>query len=344
MSDADLTEAPEPAVAPADLGSILSSLPVTDASEEDRLLRFAKDVDHGLSASSRFLDCRYLYDEHGSELFENICEQPEYYPTRTEESILRRHARNIAEETGQVTLVELGAGVSSKTRHLLRAYCTSEARARYVAVDVSESALEKGEQSITKELPDVEFHAVCTTYEHSFPILPHLGKTMLVFLGSTAGNFSEREFSSFFACAAAHLTRGDYLLLGIDLHKDTKTLEAAYNDAAGVSAAFTRNLFARINRELGAEIDLDAIAHRAHYNARDQQIEICAEFLSDQEIHIAPLGVRHQIAAGERIHTELSRKFSLSPLRKGLAEIGLCPVRVFTDSRDWFAVLLLEPR
>ncbi len=342
MPDADSTEAVEAAIPTTDLGSILRSMPAAEASEEDLLLRFAQDVDEGLSASSRFLDCKYLYDERGSELFEDICELPEYYPTRTEELILRRHAKSIADATGHVTVVELGAGVSSKTRHLLRAYCNGAGCPRYLAVDVSDSALEKGRQSIAAELPGVDFHPVCTTYEDSFPILPHLGKTMLVFLGSTIGNLREEQFSDFFGSAAANLERGDYLLLGVDLHKDTATLEAAYNDVAGVTAAFTRNLFVRINRELGADIDLDAIAHRAHYNTEDQQIEIFAEFLSDQEVHIEPLGVRHKITAGERIHTELSRKFSLSPLHEQLGEIGFSPVQAFTDPRDWFAVLLLE--
>ncbi|MCP3983307.1 MAG: L-histidine N(alpha)-methyltransferase [bacterium] len=325
-----------------DLAALLRTLPSATQTESELRLQFATDVDAGLSAPARSLDCQYLYDARGSELFEEICEQPEYYPTRTEEAILSAQAERIAALTGPLTIMEFGAGTSRKTHHLLRAYRDLDASPRYLAVDVSPSALEKGRQSIERDLPAVEFFAAPSTYHDSFEVVPHLGTTMMVFLGSTIGNFSDSSFSDFFETAARHLPKGDYFLLGADLHKDTETLEAAYNDAAGVTAAFTRNLFTRLNRELGSSIDIDAVEHRAHYNAEAQQIEIYAEFVTAQEIYLAPLGIRHQVKAGECIHTEISRKFCLDPLEERLLKTGFGVKEVFTDPRSWFAVLLLE--
>lgn len=312
------------------------------ASDAQQRLVFARDVDKGLSSRPRLLDCQYLYDARGSELFEEICRQPEYYLTRTEEAILSQHAQSIADHTGPVTVMELGAGTSRKTQHLLRAYCRSGSSPRYLAVDVSPSALSKGKESIERALPGVHFSPLCCTYEEAFPLLSRLDSTLVVLLGSTVGNFGDDIFRRFFERAGEHLSVGDYFLLGVDLHKDTPTLEAAYNDAAGVTAEFTRNLFARINRELGASIDLRAVEHRAHYNERDRQIEIFARFAAAQEIYLAPLGVWHRVEADEHIQTEISRKFTLDSLRPKLERLGFATRRVSTDARNRFAVLLLE--
>jgi len=309
---------------------------------DDPVLDFAQAVSAGLAAPRRSVPCRYLYDARGSALFEAICTQPEYYLTRTEASILRRHVATIAETTGPVRLVELGSGTSIKTQHLLRGYLEQGVAPRYVSVDVSVAALALAEQTLARALPQVEMTGIEATYERAFPMLRELSPVMAIFLGSTIGNFDAAAAGAFWQQTADHLRPGDYFLLGVDLVKDAALLEAAYNDAAGVTAAFTRNLFARMNRELDAGIDLAAVEHVAGYNGEASQIEIAARFLRRQTIDIAPLGERYEIAAGEEIRTEVSRKFRVAELTRFLASFGLETLNVFTDERRWFALLLLQ--
>jgi len=180
------------------------------------------------------------------------------------------------------------------------------------------------------------------TYDEALSVLPELSPVMMLFLGSTIGNFTEEDTRDFLRDLAGHMSRDDFFLLGVDLVKDEAVLEAAYNDGAGVSAAFTRNLFARMNRELGAGIDLDAVEHEAHYNAEKRRIEIYARFHRDQEIRLDPIGDSIRIEAGERVRTEISRKFRLTDLRKVLEASGFKIHRIFTDEREWFALLLLR--
>jgi L-histidine N-alpha-methyltransferase len=312
------------------------------AEADDPILDFAQAVAAGLAAPRKSVPCRYLYDARGSALFEAICAQPEYYLTRTEASILRRHVATIAATTGPVHLVELGSGTSVKTQHLLRGYLEQGVAPRYVSVDVSVAALAMAEASLTEAFPQVEMTPIEATYEQAFPMLRELSPAMLIFLGSTIGNFDDPAATAFWQQAADHLRPGDYFLLGVDLVKDSALLEAAYNDAAGVTASFTRNLFARMNRELDAGIDLAAVEHVAGYNGEASQIEIAARFVHRQTIDIAPLGESYEIAAGEEIRTEVSRKFRVAELTPRLASFGLETVNVFTDERRWFALLLLQ--
>ena len=328
--------------ASSDLAAVVRGLNARRPDSGQEVLRFARAVHEGLSARPRFLDSQYLYDARGSELFEAICEQPEYYPTRTEAALLQHHSAELADATGPVTVIELGAGTSRKTEHLLRAYHRADALHGYVAVDVSASALEKGRDAIGAALPEVDFHAICATYDAAFSAIGQLGRSMLVFLGSTIGNFPPPAMAQFFRQVAGTLRAGEYFLLGVDLHKDTRILEAAYNDAAGVTAAFTRNLFARMNRELHSGIDLSAVEHHAHYNRSQRQIEIFAEFQRPQTIAVAPLGRRYQIGAGERIQTEVSRKFTIDDLAARTSEYGLSCRRVLTDPQQLFALVLFE--
>jgi len=303
---------------------------------------FATAVMIGLSDRPRWLPCRFLYDARGSELFEAITTTQEYYPTRTETAILAASAPAIAVETGPVTLLELGAGTSSKTGHLLSAYAAAGAPVRYFPVDVSAAALEAGRRALEAEHPGVEVVPVNRTYDAAFPMLRGLSPVMLVFLGSTVGNFNQTEAALFWATVSRHLAPGDYMLLGADLVKDVAVINAAYNDAAGYSAAFTRNIFARMNRELGSSVDLATIEHEAVYNPTWQRVEIFARFTAPQIIRLAPLGGEVRIDAGERIMTEISRKYILENLEAYLRCFGLRVRRVFTDPRRWFAELLLQ--
>jgi iron(II)-dependent oxidoreductase len=305
---------------------------------------FAQSVVRGLSDHPRWLHCRYLYDAVGSHIFERICEQPEYYQTRTEAALLATHAAAIRRFAGAPTLVELGSGSSVKTRHLLRAWTADGQAARYVPVDISLDMLARSCAALAEEHPRLEVRGIAASYERAFPLLHDLSPLLLVFLGSTIGNLNPQEMADFLDRVSASLSPGDYFLLGIDLVKDVRTLEAAYNDAGGYSAAFTRNLFARMNRELGTALDLAAIEHVAYYNAQFDRIEIFARFTREAVIELPTLSRRFRIGRGEMILTEISRKFQVDEMAAHAARFGFETVRVFTEPTKSFAVLLLRLR
>jgi len=304
-------------------------------------LAFARDVMVGLHDTPRWLPCRYLYDARGSELFEAITKQPEYYPTRTEAAILERSATDIFEQTGPVSLIELGSGSSLKTDHLLRAYSDDQV-VTYVPIDVSDAAIRQATQRIVQQHDGVEVNGIVGTYDEAFPLMRQHSPAMVMFLGSTLGNFNQTESLNFWRRISASLEKGDYFLLGVDLVKDKAILEAAYNDVAGATAEFTTNLFAHINRELGASVDLEALEHIAQYNEAWQRMEIFIRFRRAQHLRVDPLNVDLEIAAGEQIMIEISRKFKLANLRKFLTCFGLETVATFTDDRQWFGELLLR--
>jgi iron(II)-dependent oxidoreductase len=305
---------------------------------------FAQSVVRGLSDHPRWLHCRYLYDAAGSEIFERICEQPEYYQTRTEATLLAAHAAEIRALVPAPTLVELGSGSSVKTRRLLSAWTAGGAPARYVPVDISLAMLRQSCTQLAEEYPTVELRGIAASYERAFPLLREASPLLLLFLGSTIGNLNPQETADFLDRVSASLAPGDHFLVGIDLVKDVRTLEAAYNDKAGWSAAFTKNLFARMNRELGTRIDLGAIEHVAYYNGRLDRIEIYARFLREQTIALPQMGRRFRLAPGEMVLTEISRKFQADEMAASVARFGFETVRVFTDPAKLFGLLLLRMR
>jgi iron(II)-dependent oxidoreductase len=311
---------------------------------EDGSDGFAQSVARGLSDHPRWLHCRWLYDAQGSDIFERICEQPEYYQTRTEAALLAAHAGDIRALAPAPTLVELGSGSSVKTRHLLRAWAAGAAEARYVPVDVSVEMLRASCAALAREHPRLAIRGLAASYERAFPLLRTLSPLTLVFLGSTIGNLNPQEMADFLDRVSAALEPGDHFLLGIDLVKDVRTLEAAYNDRAGFSEAFTRNLFARMNRELGTALDVGAIEHVAYYNGDLDRIEIFARFTREAVIDLRQVGRRFRIARGEMILTEISRKFQVDEMAAHAARFGFEPVRVFTEPTRAFAVLLLRLR
>jgi len=314
------------------------------AALHDTRNEFALSVAEGLSSTPRELECRFLYDATGSELYERICAQPEYYPTRTEESILRKRAEEISELTGPCTLIELGSGSSVKTDHLLSAYQTIHGNVCYSPIDISSTALSDAGRAIIDRHPKVQVVGINSTYSDSFPLIRCASPALVIFLGSTLGNFKPEEENLFWTDIAANMQPGDYFLLGVDLLKDSGILEAAYNDAAGVTSQFTLNYFARMNRELGADIDLDLLNHRAHFNPEEERIEIFIEFSGEQTIRIAPLKRSYTIAKGEKVLLEISRKFNLDKIREKLTGYGLQTVRSYTDDNNWFGLILLEKR
>jgi L-histidine N-alpha-methyltransferase len=308
----------------------------------DQLADFTASVCAGLSGDPRQLECRFLYDARGSELYELICQQPEYYPTRTEAAILQRHARSIRELTGPCHLIELGSGSSAKTDYLLAAYQDQAPPLCYTPIDISVTALKRAGRAIINKRPGVQVVGIHGTYQDSLPLVQCASPALLIFLGSTIGNFTSQEQQDFWPEVADSLQPGDYFLLGIDLVKDKSILEAAYNDAAGITAAFTRNYFARMNRELGCSLELGGIKHVAYYNDTKQRIEIHAEFRDPQTITIPAAARSFRVASGERILIEVSAKFNHEVVAQTLRRHGLQSVRTFMDDQRWFALLLLR--
>jgi L-histidine Nalpha-methyltransferase len=309
---------------------------------DQSLLDFAQATVLGLAASPRRMECRFLYDARGSVLFELITRQPEYYLTRTETAILRSHAREIREITGPTSLVELGSGSSVKTGILLQAWLAGSPTARYIPIDVSLKALRGASLAISGALPGVQVIAIHADYHEALPLLGQASPVTVLFIGSSLGNLEPHELDAFFSELAGAFCGKDSFLLGIDLVKEAGLIEAAYNDRAGVTAKFTRNLFARMNRELGSGIDLSAVEHVARYNPDLEQVEIGARFRSKQAIRVEPLGRSFTIEAGELIQVEISRKFRLDAFIGYAGRFGFAAEAVFTDERNWFALLLLR--
>jgi len=303
---------------------------------------FARSAAATLACVPRSLDSRFLYDADGSALFELITKQPEYYLTRAEASILAACSGRIREVTGPVTLLELGSGNSAKTHHLLRAWLKRDARVRYVPVDVSESTLIDAGSAINAAYRGVKVIGLNCDFQGAFPLLPLLSPVMVLLLGSTIGNFAPDLMSSFLGSLAAALSPGDFFLIGIDLVKDPALLEAAYNDKAGVTARFTRNVFARMNRELGCSLDLESIEHLARWDAEREQIEIFGRFTRKQTMRLATPGVTLTVSEGELVQTEISRKFRRERLIPYLEQFGFRAEQVFDDERGWFSLVLLR--
>lgn len=301
---------------------------------------FRDDVLAGLSAPRKSIPCKYLYDARGAALFEEICRTPEYYPTRTEIGILRRAGPEIARLVGPgARVIEFGSGAGVKTRILLDAL---DAPSMYIPVDISREQLREAAGALALRYPGIEVMAVCADYtaDDFEGDLPRGGRRLAFFPGSTVGNFEPDAAEDFLARCARLVGRGGGLLIGVDLVKDEATLDAAYNDAAGVTAAFSLNLLTRMNRELGADFDLARFEHEAFYAPRARRIEIYIRSLEDQVVRVA--GRAFRFAAGERIHTEHSYKHTLESFRALAAAAGFAPVRAWTDDAGLFSVHLLR--
>jgi L-histidine N-alpha-methyltransferase len=309
---------------------------------EELPLEFATAVSASLREGPKRIPCRYLYDEAGSSLFEEICGLPEYYLTRAETSILERYSGQICSLTGPVTLIELGSGMSIKTDHLLSAYAKRAELVRYVPVDVSETAIEMAGRAIRARHPTVEISGIVGTFEKAFSLFGEYSPSMVIFLGSTIGNLGPLESELFWGHIERNLTPGDFFLLGVDLVKDVGVIEAAYNDSRGLTAAFMKNLFVRMNRELGSGIDLEQIEHVAQYNREARQVEIYARFKTHQELRIEPLDLAFDIEAGESVLLEVSRKYVLEDLTEYLSQFGLETAKIFIGGEGLFADLLLR--
>jgi dimethylhistidine N-methyltransferase len=302
-----------------------------------QLSDFRGEVLEGLLSEPKRISPKFFYDRRGSELFERICELDEYYPTRTEISILKENAPDIADRLGRdCVLIEYGSGNSRKVRILLD---TLEGNVTYLAIDISKGHLRAAASDLAESYPGLEVIAVCADYTRPFP-LPEtdgsLGHRAVFFPGSTIGNFSPEQALSFLRTTARQVGPGGSLLIGVDLKKDNRILHAAYNDVEGVTAAFNLNLLARINREMDADFDLAAFRHQAYYNAEGGRIEMHLVSLKPQTVQLN--GSRIRFDEGETIHTENSYKFSIAEFQQIARQAGFQPVQVWTDSDNLFSL------
>ncbi|MFD7455564.1 MULTISPECIES: L-histidine N(alpha)-methyltransferase [unclassified Streptomyces] len=295
------------------------------------------DVLHGLTGNPKTLPPKWFYDARGSELFERITELTEYYPTRAEREILIERAAEIASATGARTLVELGSGSSEKTRHLIDAFPGLRV---YVPVDVSESALTQAGQALVAERPGLAVHALIADFTARLELPDTPGPRLVAFLGGTIGNLLPAERAEFLASVRALLSPGDALLLGTDLVKDEGVLVRAYDDAAGVTAAFNRNVLSVVNRELGADFEPDAFDHVALWDAEREWIEMRLRSRDAQTVKIPALDLAVEFTAGEELRTEVSAKFRQDGVRGELAAAGLELTHWWTDSGGRFALSL----
>jgi L-histidine N-alpha-methyltransferase len=310
--------------------------------DADASAAMAEDVRAGLTTSPKELSPKYFYDERGSQLFERITELPEYYPTRREREILAGRSAEILAAAGRPgTLVELGSGSAAKTRHLLSAMRDAGSLETYVPVDISEEITHETAESLVEEYPGLEVRGLVCDFESDLELIHSDGGARLIaFLGGTIGNLYPGERREFLTRIAGLFGPGDHLLLGTDLVKETARLEAAYDDAAGITADFNKNVLHVLNRELAADFAVDAFEHVARYDAREERMDIRLRSLAEQSVHLAGLDLTVEFAAGEEMRTEISAKFTRQRLECVYAESGLQMCGWFTDAAGDYALSL----
>ena len=305
----------------------------------------AQELRAALTRPQKALPCKYLYDPAGLDLFEQICDLPEYYLTRTETAILRQHARDILGLCpGDLSLVELGSGSARKTRHLIEPCLARQRDLLYCAIDIAPAALEDAARGLLRDYPALRFAGLAGEFADG---LDHLarqegGPRLVLFLGSTVGNFTPEELSAFLTMLRRALRPQDHFLLGFDLLKDPAVLVPAYDDARGVTARFNLNLLARLNREYGGDFDLAAFAHRAVWNAGLGRVEMHLVSLRPQGARLRGLGLELTFREGETIHTENCYKHSRAGMQAALERHGFRLRGAFTDPRAWFCLFLLS--
>lgn len=303
---------------------------------------FEEAVFAGLDGNPKSLPCKYFYDKRGSELFERICELDEYYVTRTEIALLQRYGGEMAELMGpSCHLIEFGSGSPRKVSILLDALADAAA---YTAIDISRDHLLTASQALARIRPGLEVMAVCADYTGTLD-LPRPksrpdAKPVVYFPGSSIGNFSPEDAIGFLRRTADMLQGGGEMMIAVDLKKDREILHAAYNDAAGVTAAFNLNLLTRINTELGANFELAAFAHEAFYDSEKGRIEMHLRSLGDQSVHIA--GRDFNFAKGERLHTENSYKYAVEEFEQLARDAGFSPLKVWIDENSLFSIHYLR--
>ena len=313
--------------------------------DADAAAKMARDVRAGLCVYPKEVAPKYFYDDRGSGLFEQITELPEYYPTRAERQILEQRSGEIHVAAGcPSTLIELGSGSAAKTRHLLSAMRDCHSLETYVPVDISKEITERTATELVEEYPGLDVHGLVCDFEQHLERVPHgTDRRMIAFLGGTIGNLYSRQRHAFLERIAALLGPDDHLLLGTDLIKDRTRLEAAYNDSAGITAEFNKNVLAVLNNQLGADFDLEAFEHVARYDDEAERMDIRLRSLADQEVRLDDLDLEISFAAGEEMRTEISTKFTRERLESVYAGAGLELRGWFTDAAGDYALSLARP-
>jgi len=302
-----------------------------------------EDVTRAFAHRPIVLPPKWLYDDHGSQIFDAITRLVDYYPTEAERTLLATHAADIAERTGATTVVELGSGTSDKTRTLLDAFQATRQLERFVPFDVSEATLRDAAEMLAERYPGLAVDAVAGDFTLHLPHLPAEGQRMIAFLGGTLGNFYEEERRAFLGALADTLESGESILLGVDLFKDVDRIVAAYNDDTGVSEAFNKNVLTVINRELGANFDLDSFTYMPMWDPIHSRVDMRLLSLVDQTVRINDLDLNVELAANEEIRVEISTKFRPHKIIGEVTEAGFELTELFAGNGDFGLLLATKP-
>ena len=313
---------------------------------------FVKDVEKGLADKQKHISPKFFYDKKGSKLFEEICDQPEYYLNRSESLILKRSVDEIMNKLGekQISIIELGNGNSLKTRILLKPFLANLRKVCYFPIDVSLKTLQKSIKDLSKEYVNLEIYGICSDYVSGLTKINDFMKMknnipknkLIIFLGSSIGNFHPKEAKNFLYSLKSYIRQEDALLIGIDLEKDKRILDKAYNDKKGLTAKFNLNILSRINRELDGEFKLSSFEHKSFYNIHKHRIEMHLESKLDQEVRVGATKKTFHFKKGETIHTENSYKYSQNNLNELVKNAGLEMIQSFTDRKKQYTLILLK--
>jgi L-histidine N-alpha-methyltransferase len=306
----------------------------------DSRQEFIDGIRQGLAGSPKILSPRWFYDDRGCELFEAITRLPEYYQTRTEMAILERQARSILEIARPASIVELGAGSCTKSRVLIRAAKGMGTLWTFVPFDISEVTLRRSASELVDEFDDLTIYCVTGEFDHHVAQIPRFGRQLIVFLGSTIGNFERADAQGFLTEVRRLMQVGDHFLLGVDFIKPESDLVAAYNDAQGTTAEFNMNILRRINRELGADFNLDAFRHVALWNPAEHRVEMHLRSVRDQDVTVESAGLTVHFTEDELIRTEICTKYTREHVEQMLASAGMSAVEWFVDPEQRFGLLL----
>lgn len=304
---------------------------------------FAEDIAYGLTRKNKFVSSRHFYDKSGSELFDKICELPEYYPTKKEMEILSALKDELPQYLdGDYSVVELGSGSATKTRYIFDALSARQEKIEYYPIDISDVVKESSER-LQNEFENLYITGIVDQYESGLNYIKNLaGKKLIIFFGSSIGNFDQKAALDFLKRIRASMNDGDLFLLGVDLVKDRRVLESAYNDSKGVTAKFNLNLLYRINDSLGGDFDVGKFEHVAFYNSREKRIEMHLESKDDQQVLIRQIDLAIKLKKGERIRTEYSHKYTIPQIRRAAKMTGFSIRGMWTDRQDYFASVLLS--
>ncbi len=304
-----------------------------------------RDLLQGLLADQKYINSKYFYDAKGSKLFEMITQLEEYYPTRTEKSLIRKAGTELSRKFTRQRIIELGSGDHSKIALFLEAFSTKQLQSVcYTPVDVSTNAIEESTLSLTQQFPELTIDGKVADFTSQLDLIPNNESNLWCFFGSTLGNFTRKQRADFLLHLSNKMNNGDLLLLGLDNVKDKNILELAYNDRKGITAAFNKNILLHVNHQLGTQFNPNDFAHEAFFNIHKSRIEMHLKALKNMEVNVPLLPKPISISADETIHTENSYKFSHEQIKEIVLTYGFSLKQFYTDQQDWFSLLLLEKR